>query len=144
MMSVDSPQFAGVHTALKVPPSDLEAVLDDLDGEKETMPEAELNDWELTLEEREGKKLGSASLNNLKESIQNASRGVTEETDKSYRKYVNYDFGNKLSCNWIGRLAENCTTFLVDEGLIKKGDSFVGPCPQKDAPLFIVAWIMNR
>ena len=86
MASVNSPQYAGVQAALKVSWSDLEAVLDDLEGEQESMPAAEPNDLEPDLDEVDIKEQNSDGLDNLKESILNASRGVTEDTDKQYRK----------------------------------------------------------
>lgn len=36
-----------------------------------------------------------------------------------------------------------CEAFLVAFGLLPKGGSFFTPQPRREAPLFIVAWIMH-
>jgi hypothetical protein len=36
-----------------------------------------------------------------------------------------------------------CESFLVQMGWLQNGDSFFGATPRREAPAFIVAWIMN-
>jgi hypothetical protein len=41
-------------------------------------------------------------------------------------------------------MADSCMKFLIEKGLVKDKDEFIGARPPKEAPMFIVAWIMNR
>jgi hypothetical protein len=52
----------------------------------------------------------------------------------------------KWACGWCqtSSLSEQCVKFLLEKGLIKDKDGFISAKPLKEAPMFIVAWIMNR
>ncbi|KAF8906280.1 hypothetical protein CPB84DRAFT_1844528 [Gymnopilus junonius] len=61
-----------------------------------------------------------------KESMKEASKGVT---DKTHNEYL--------------RLASACTEFLMANNLISQPDDFLSPTPLLDSDQMIVAWIMD-
>ena len=63
-----------------------EDIDDDLEGEKETL--AELTNDEITAERERTKKLSSQ----WRESVNEASKGVTERTDASYQRFFFFSF----------------------------------------------------
>ena len=75
--------FKGIHNLLTDESQRLhqEDIDDDLEGEKETL--AELTNDEITAERERPKTLSSQ----WRESVNEASKGVTERTDASYQRY---------------------------------------------------------
>ncbi|KAJ6482430.1 hypothetical protein C8R45DRAFT_791670, partial [Mycena sanguinolenta] len=89
-------------------------VCDDLEAEGETLPD--------DFEPETG---GVFDVSQLQEFLQEASKGVTNETEKEYK-----------------RLMQRCLKFLTDARLIKQDDKFFTNTPGKLVPLCICAWIM--
>ena len=75
--------FNGIYDLLTDESQNLhqEDIDDDLEGEKETL--AELTNDEITAERERTKKLSSQ----WRESVNEASKGVTERTDASYQRF---------------------------------------------------------
>lgn len=73
---------------------------------------------------------GSVDTNNefsaFQATLLDASKGVTEGTDAEYK-----------------RLMQQCQRFLVGMGWLRGDESFYSNQPHRDAPTFIIAWIMN-
>ncbi|KAK7025662.1 hypothetical protein R3P38DRAFT_2529704, partial [Favolaschia claudopus] len=63
----------------------------------------------------------------LREHLLDASKGVTTETDKEYR-----------------RLMDQCVKFLKANKLIKEEDKFFSKSPSELAPVCICSWIMHE
>jgi hypothetical protein len=84
-MSSDVPQvFAALYQAIHVPAEDdrphADEVTDDIEAEGETIPaDAELEDPD---------SLGGFDVSKLQESLLEASKGVNNDTDKEYRRYI--------------------------------------------------------
>ncbi|KAK7062101.1 hypothetical protein R3P38DRAFT_3303144 [Favolaschia claudopus] len=66
-------------------------------------------------------------VSQLREHLLDASKGVTNETDKEYR-----------------RLMSQCLQFLKENKLIKADDKFFGKNPSELVPFCICAWIMHE
>ncbi|KAF7311930.1 hypothetical protein MIND_00204400 [Mycena indigotica] len=122
---------------------------DDLDGEQEAfgfpiiedeyarLYEEEASDEEEETDSEEDNADGARTtttsavnnidLNGMKKVIAQASKGVIEATDASYR-----------------RLITQCEKFMHDKGFIPKDNFFFSPTPVADSAAFIVAWIMSE
>jgi hypothetical protein len=83
---LSSDSFAGVKEALTVTFSDLEEVQNDLEGEQEALPDITNEDAQPIPEEEDDFQAYPGGLEELKKMVLNASKGVTEETDKQYKK----------------------------------------------------------
>ncbi|KAF7306269.1 hypothetical protein MIND_00417800 [Mycena indigotica] len=70
---------------------------------------------------------GPINVGDMKKVIAEASKGVIEATDATYR-----------------RLITQCEKFMQEKGFISQGKSFFSPTPSSDAPAFIIAWIMTE
>jgi hypothetical protein len=79
MSVINSPAFAGIHQAMKLAHTGQasDEVQDDMDGEQEGLPDVMPEDLAIT-----------AELESLQSTILNASKGVTELTDKQYHRCV--------------------------------------------------------
>ncbi|KAJ7434192.1 hypothetical protein B0H11DRAFT_1757965 [Mycena galericulata] len=127
-MSHDVSQvFAAVYQAVYSPenPEDIphsNEVINDIEGEGETIPDAEQDE---TNENTSPPVV--FNISQLQEHLLEASKGVTNETDKEYR-----------------RLMRRCLIFLREKGLIKASDEFFTSSPDKLVPLCICAWIMHE
>ncbi|KAH9032741.1 hypothetical protein EDB84DRAFT_1438558 [Lactarius hengduanensis] len=120
MSGLDPISFAGVLGNIEPSnPADVNTVMDDLEGECETIPD---------LEEADGALDGArnASVTDLLTTVNDASRGVSDRTHDEYR-----------------RLIAQCTEFLVQTNLVAPSE-FFSDKPHPYAPQFIVAWIMNE
>ncbi|KAJ7484462.1 hypothetical protein FB451DRAFT_998133, partial [Mycena latifolia] len=94
-------------------------VTDDLEAEGETIPDdAELDE--------DPEAPDGFDLSKLQENLMEASKGVTNETDKEYK-----------------RLMQRCLKFLREKKLIRETDKFFTNAPHKLVPLCICAWIMD-
>ena len=83
--------FAGVTDVLNTTTfleMDLTDVRNDLEGEQESMPDITKEDAQPIPEEEEDAHAFPGGLEELRKIVQNASKGVTEDTDKQYRKQV--------------------------------------------------------
>lgn len=80
--------FAGVTDVLNITflEADLADVRNDLEGEQESMPDITKEDAQPIPEEEEDARAFPGGLEELRKIVQNASKGVTEDTDKQYRK----------------------------------------------------------
>jgi hypothetical protein len=83
---LSSDSFAGVKEALTVAFSDLEEVKSDLEGEQESLPNVTVEDAQPIPEEEDDVRAYPGGIEELKKMIQNASKGVAEDTDKQYKK----------------------------------------------------------
>jgi hypothetical protein len=83
---LSSDSFAGVKEALAVTPSDLDEVQNDLEGEQEALPDITNEDAQPIPEDEDDLQAYPGGLEELKKMVLNASKGVTEETDKQYKK----------------------------------------------------------
>ena len=79
MSLINSPAFAGVHQAMKLAnvAQASDEVQDDMDGEQEGLPDVMPEDLAIT-----------TKIESLQSAILNASKGVTEDTDKQYHRCV--------------------------------------------------------
>lgn len=79
-ISINSPAFAGLCTVTTIShsPLDQDEVTDDLEGEREGLPDA--SDLDLISEE------DVDLVCELDEAIRNVSKGVANDTDKQYRR----------------------------------------------------------
>ncbi|KAJ7664879.1 PIN domain-like protein [Mycena rosella] len=93
---------------------------EDIEAEGETIPD----DAEL---EEDTETPGGFDITKLQENLLEASKGVTNETDKEYK-----------------RLMQRCLKFLRGNKLIKESDKFFTNTPNKLVPLCICAWIMHE
>jgi hypothetical protein len=134
-------QFPGVYQAInpsdkRQEPEELE-VTDDLEGEQETMLETTQQDDD-----------GDTRMSDLRDTLLQASKGVTEGTDSKYQRWdVFIPFVSALELrnlqNWC-RLMKQCESFLVSHGFIEENESFFASKPSQDAPWCIASWIMNQ
>jgi hypothetical protein len=119
-----------------------EDIDDDLEGEKETL--AELTSDEIAAERERTKRITPQ----WRESVNEASKGVTEKTDAGYQRFFFLIFAPHLPSSVMliamYRLGKQCITFLVKNHLIEKPDDFFCANPPIDADMYIVAWIMNE
>ncbi|KAK7037921.1 hypothetical protein R3P38DRAFT_3311188 [Favolaschia claudopus] len=83
---------------------------DDIEAEGETLPADSIYD-----------------VSQLQEHLLDASKGVTNETDKEYR-----------------RLMKQCVQFLKENKLIQEDDKFFSKSPNALVPFCICAWIMHE
>ncbi|KAJ7791078.1 hypothetical protein B0H14DRAFT_3423125 [Mycena olivaceomarginata] len=94
------------------PSSEIE---EDLEAEGETLPD-------------DGEEPAAPfDLAQLREYLLEASKGVTNETEKEYK-----------------RLMRRCLTFLKEKNLIKAEDGFFTKTPDALVPFCICAWIMHE
>jgi hypothetical protein len=94
--------FAGVTDVLNITTfleTDLTDVRNDLEGEQELMPDITKEDAQPIPEEEEDARAFPGGLEELRKIVQNASKGVTEDTDKQYRKQVAL-LHHVCSCKW--------------------------------------------
>jgi hypothetical protein len=119
-----------------------EDIDDDLEGEKETL--AELTSDEIAAERERTKRITPQ----WRESVNEASKGVTEKTDAGYQRFFFLIFAPHLPSSVMliamYRLGKQCITFLIKNHLIEKPDDFFCANPPIDADMYIVAWIMNE
>ena len=129
--------FRGVHELLtnESERPHQEDIDDDLEGEKETL--AELTSDEVTTERMKRQ---------WRESVGEASKGVTEKTNDGYQRFffVSFDWLQKHPSLLIYRLGKQCVAFLIKNKLITKAEEFLCPNPPSDADMYIIAWIMNE
>ena len=85
---LSSNAFVGVTNVLNITflEVDLADVRNDLEGEQESMPNITKEDAQQFLEEEEDACAFPGGLEELRKIVQNASKGVTEDTDKQYHK----------------------------------------------------------
>ncbi|KAF8868454.1 hypothetical protein CPB84DRAFT_1934166 [Gymnopilus junonius] len=114
----DLPAYAGLNTALCKDLPYNEDIQNDLEGEKETIPD---------LSSRDSAPSENPTVFLWRKTISGASKGVSEKTDSEYQRLVN-----------------QCVNFLIGNSLIQKREDFVCPSPSEDVPFFITAWIMNQ
>ncbi|KAF5379508.1 hypothetical protein D9615_006528 [Tricholomella constricta] len=124
-----APAFAGIYQAIEYNQGDVKfagAVQDDLEGEQEAMPDISAEDC-IPIPEEQAKALAiPGGIEQLNTTVTNASKGVKEDTDKQYK-----------------RLAKKCLAFLHGRHLLDPGAKFFCERPPENAPLLIVAWIMD-
>jgi hypothetical protein len=132
--------FKGIHNLLtdKSLRPHQEDIDDDLEGEKETL--AELTHDEIAAE-RERTKVFSSQW---RESVNEASKGVTEKTDAGYQRCFFFSFPFIVCLFVMCRLGKQCATFLIKNHLIEKPEDFFCANPPTDADMYIIAWIMNE
>ncbi|KAJ7777652.1 hypothetical protein DFH07DRAFT_951301 [Mycena maculata] len=125
-MSQDVPQaLAAVYQAVYSPldASDvphINEVADDMEAEGETLSDdAEPNE--------DTDPADTFDVAQLQEHLLEASKGVTNETEKEYR-----------------RLMGRCLEFLKQKGLIKQSEKLFTSKPDKLVPLWICSWIMHE
>ncbi|KAJ7826600.1 hypothetical protein B0H14DRAFT_2368119 [Mycena olivaceomarginata] len=119
-MSLDVPPklaalFQAIHNPEQPDRPFTDEITDDLEAEGETLvddiePMADVFD-----------------VSKLKEFLLDASKGVTNETEKEYK-----------------RLMRRCQEFLKSKRLIKADDEFFTTKPGPLVPLHICAWIMDE
>ncbi|KAF8209885.1 hypothetical protein K438DRAFT_1960107 [Mycena galopus ATCC 62051] len=112
--------FAAIHQAIHDPDNPdrphIGEIVDDLEAEGETLPD-----------EFEDDTPAAFDLSQLQDFLQDASKGVTNDTDKEYK-----------------RLMQKCLKFLKENKLIKENDTFFSNTPDKLVPFCICAWIMHE
>ncbi|KAH9026890.1 hypothetical protein EDB84DRAFT_1440026 [Lactarius hengduanensis] len=118
MSGLDPISFAGVLDNIE--PSnegrfDAEDMLDDLEGECETIPALEVDDG-----------APDVTTADLLATVRDVSRGVSDRTHNEYL-----------------RLITQCAEFLTRKNIAKPGE-FFSDRPHQYAPHFIVVWIMNE
>jgi hypothetical protein len=137
-----SAHFSGVLDAIKSTDNwaaaDKEEIEDDFEGEKEAM---DLQEGLSGAPRREPEEV----LAEIKQHLQEVSKGVKDATDMEYKRYV-----RPISCrkgDWLiiywARLMVKCQAFLEEQGLIAKGEVFFSTTPSQEAPYCITAWIMH-
>ncbi|KAK7025742.1 hypothetical protein R3P38DRAFT_3316397 [Favolaschia claudopus] len=99
-----------IHNANETDPVYAEEIEDDIEAEPETLPQDSVY-----------------NVSQLWEHLLDASKGVTTETDKEYR-----------------RLMDQCVKFLKANKLIKEEDKFFSKSPSELAPVCICSWIMHE
>ncbi|KAF8233879.1 hypothetical protein L208DRAFT_1553872 [Tricholoma matsutake] len=123
---LENPNFAGVLNAIepkdgweKPTPGEIE---DDVDGEQEALglPTNADDDHEQEADIAE-------DFQQLQSTLQDASKGVFENTHNEYTSQANH-----------------CVDFLIKQGLIMKWEEFLQETPHPQSPWFICAWIMNE
>ncbi|KAK6989001.1 hypothetical protein R3P38DRAFT_3331736 [Favolaschia claudopus] len=102
--------YQAIHNASEEDYAHSGEIQDDLDAEGETLPEGSIYD-----------------VSQLQEHLLDASKGVTNETDKEYR-----------------RLMKQCLQFLKENKLIQEDDKFFSKSPSVLVPFCICAWIMHE
>ncbi|CAA7267737.1 unnamed protein product [Cyclocybe aegerita] len=114
--------YAGVHQVLseQARKHEQEDVEDDIEGEKETLPD-------LAPEDLIGIDRELETVSQWRTTVTGASKGVTDKTESEYQ-----------------RLMRQCVEFLISHKLIQDSTDFFCPNPPENAPLYIVAWIMNQ
>ncbi|KAJ7602151.1 hypothetical protein FB45DRAFT_761277 [Roridomyces roridus] len=71
-----------------------------------------------------------------------ASKGVTEDTDKEYKRQVSIHLAIARLTDF--RLMNKCREYLISVKLIKPGDAFFTKNPGDLTPLCICLWIMSE
>ncbi|KAK7001192.1 hypothetical protein R3P38DRAFT_3327245 [Favolaschia claudopus] len=99
-----------IHNANETDPVYAEEIEDDIEAEPETLPQDSVY-----------------NVSQLWEHLLDASKGVTTETGKEYR-----------------RLMDQCVKFLKANKLIKEEDKFFSKSPSELAPVCICSWIMHE
>ncbi|CAA7260796.1 unnamed protein product [Cyclocybe aegerita] len=114
--------YAGIHQVLSEQAwkHEQEDIKDDIEGEKETLPDLVPEDLIRTDAELE-------TVSQWRTTVTGASKGVTDKTESEY--------------HW---LMKQCVEFLISHKLIQNSANFFCPNPPENAPLYIVAWIMNQ
>jgi hypothetical protein len=116
-------------------------VEDDMEGEQETIPSPTLSD--------EQEPLGivqdhEVDLSGLLRTVSEMSKGVSDGTHAEYMRYDLLFINCTLALLTLYcRLMTNCEGFLVSKGLVTQGN-FFSAMPHPNAPVYIVAWIMDR
>jgi hypothetical protein len=151
--SLDDPAFAGLfatlHPANEEEQPSATQIIDDYEGEQETLlshcadiePSDEEEDCSMNVDDK-GEITGFSQLN---DTVRNASKGVTEGTDAEYKRSVSMAttiFAPHFIFLGDSQMAR-CTSFLTQKGLIKTGESFFSSTPNPNSPLYIAAWIMD-
>ncbi|RDB19137.1 hypothetical protein Hypma_014269 [Hypsizygus marmoreus] len=90
------------------------------------MPDVGAEEYILIPEEEVDASRIPGGLEELNNTVKNASKGVKEDTDKQYK-----------------RLAKKCLAFLHEKRLLEPTANFFCENPPENAPLLIVAWIMH-
>ncbi|KAK7013549.1 hypothetical protein R3P38DRAFT_3322519 [Favolaschia claudopus] len=102
--------YQAIHNASEEDRAYSGEIEDDIEAEGETLPEDSIYD-----------------VSQLQEHLLDASKGVTNETDKEYR-----------------RLMKQCLQFLKDNKLIQDDNKFFSKSPSALTPFCICAWIMHE
>lgn len=111
---------------------DKEEIDDDISGEQETVIPQMSNKTESTFPPGQ-----------LEEAILQASKGVGESTDGAYKSCVFNTLRIFFQSVTYFSLMIKCEKFLIDRGLIELNGNFFTATPIDNAPMLIVAWIMD-
>lgn len=91
---LDPTSFAGVLNITQLPQAlgDLEklAVIDDLDGQDETVPDFDLGDLDKDLDGNRDLDAHALHVEDLLKAVNDVSRGVSDKTHDEYQRYVPY------------------------------------------------------
>jgi hypothetical protein len=141
---IENPNFAGVLNAIepkdgweKPTPGEIE---DDVDGEQEALglPTNADDDHEQEADIAE-------DFRQLQSTLQDASKGVSENTHNEYTKFVDtFLCYYRMTDHCMHSQANRCVDFLIKQGLIMKREEFLQETPHPQSPWFICAWIMNE
>lgn len=141
-----SPVFAALYKAIHAPDEvdrpHLNEVIDDIEAEGETLPDDADSE-----PDEDTDTSGAFDVSQLQEFLLDASKGVTTETDKEYKRQVQVSFvDNSWTLLMLAhRLMQRCLTFLRKTAkLIKENDNFFTSAPGDLVPLCICAWIMHE
>ena len=116
-----------------------EDVVDDIEGEKETIPNLTEDDLQQPADQNPG-----PFAANWRASITSASKGVTEKTDSEYQRSV-IQFALITFIDLVSpSLAKQCAAFLISHQLIKTAEEFLCPNPPNDSDVYIISWIMQE
>ena len=133
VLDMVQPHFSGNPSLNQL---DEQAVIDDLEGEQETV----------VAPDRPGPEEGAdseANLMGLVETVKEVSKGVSDGTHAEYQRYVvSPSWSHSYLTPVSSSLINQCEEFIVQKGLLPRGQFFSNrPC--KYAPELIVAWIMD-
>lgn len=148
---ITSPAFAGVTNILhpkniirqEVEEGDIAA---DIEAEQGTLPELNVED----IEECKHQDAPASLSLQWEQTISSASRGVSDNTDKEYQRYISQKLFSYLQAHGatclepLSSLINLCITFLISKNLITKREDFLSKSPLEDSPEFIIAWIMHE
>ena len=115
-----------------------EEIDDDIEGEKETIPNLTEDDLQQQ-DERPG-----PFVESWRASVTNASKGVTEKMDNEYQRFVIWLLSSQLLTWVLSRLAKQCAAFLISQKVIKTVEDFLCPNPPNDSDVYIISWIMQE